>query len=154
MGWYVPIADNELMEVILSMSVPMKLNRRLFAKMVESVCGPKISRISDANTGAAVNASPLMEAFHSHLRKIEALYRKVVPTNATSGSWLNWSYYAQQSSVVQDLWSSPNADAREVFRLVLGKEGFQPEIAAYPGKRVYLFLQLFTLKLWFDQRCG
>jgi hypothetical protein len=36
---------------------------------------------------------------------------------------------------------------------VLGKDGFKPEIAAYSGRRIYLFLQLFTLKLWFDQRC-
>jgi len=153
MGWYVPIADNDLMEIIMKMSCPMKLNRRLFARMVEKVCGPRISRIPDANTGSPVNSPPLLEALHSHLGKIEALCRKITPTNATAGSWINWSHYARQSRVVQALWSSPNSDALEVFRLVLGKDGFKPEIAAYSGRRIYLFLQLFTLKLWFDQRC-
>jgi asparagine synthase (glutamine-hydrolysing) len=152
MGWYVPVADNGLMEIILSMSCPMKMNRRLFARMVEKVCGENICRIPDANTGAPVNASPFREAFHSHLGRVEAFYRKVVPSNATTGSWLNWSYYARQSRAIQSLWSSPSSDVLEIFRLVLGKDGFKSEIAAYEGRRIYLFLQLFTLKLWFDQR--
>lgn len=152
MGWYVPIAENDLMEVMLNMSPAMKLNRTLFAKMVEKVCGPAISQIEDANTGAPVNASPIRDAFNSHMRRAESLYRKLRPSNATPGSWLNWNYYAKQSRVVQSLWSAPNSDATEIFRLVLGKDGFKTDINAYDGKRIYLFLQLFTLKLWFDQR--
>jgi asparagine synthase (glutamine-hydrolysing) len=152
MGWYVPIAENDLMEIILNMSCSMKLNRRLFARMVEKVCGGTLSHIPDANTGAPVNASALREALHVHLGRVEALYRKLLPSNATGGSWLNWNFYANQSRVIQDLWSSPCPAAREVFEMVLGKDGFQPDIRAYEGRRIYLFLQLFTLKLWFDQR--
>lgn len=152
MGWYAPVADNGLMEVILRMSVAMKLNRRLFARMVQRVCGENLCRIPDANTGAPVNASPAREAVLYHLARAEALWRKIRPSNATSGSWLNWNFYAGQSRVIQELWKSPNAEAGEVFRAILGKDQYEPNIAAYPGKRIYLFLQLFTLKLWLDQR--
>lgn len=153
MGWYVPIADNGLMDVILSMSPAMKLNRTLFARMVQKVCSPEITRIADSNTGAPINASPAREAFNFHLRTLSRAWRKIRPSNATNGSWLNWNYYATHSPVIQSLWSEPNSDATDVFRQVLGN-AFSTEIAAYEGKRVYLFLQLFTLKLWFDQRAN
>lgn len=152
MGWYVPAADNGLMEVIRRMPVAMKLNRRLFKRMVQKVCGEKLCRIPDANTGAPVSASSFREAVHHQLVRGEALWRKILPSNATSGSWLNWNFYARQSQVIRELWISPNADAAEVFRMILGKDKYDSNISAYPGKRIYLFLQLFTLKLWFDQR--
>jgi hypothetical protein len=152
MGWYVPIADNDLMEVFLNMSCSMKLNRRLFGRMVEIVCGEEISRIPDANTGAPVNASMLREVFENQLLRVERLKRKLNPSNATGESWLNWNFYANQSRVVRELWSSPNPEAQEIFKLVLGEDRFHTDISAYAGRDIYLFLQLFTLKLWFDQR--
>jgi asparagine synthetase B (glutamine-hydrolysing) len=152
MGWYVPIADNDLTEIFLKMSCSMKLNRRLFARMVEIVCGEEISSIPDANTGARVNASILREAIQGQLLRVEALARKLKPSNATGESWLNWNFYANHSRVVQTLWSSPNAEAQEIFKLILGEDRFSMDIGAYRGRDIYLFLQLFTLKLWFDQR--
>jgi asparagine synthase (glutamine-hydrolysing) len=154
MGWYVPIAENALMDVLLSMSSSMKLNRRLFAQMVGKVCPPAIAAIPDANTGAPVNSSPFREAFNSHLRTVEKLYGKLRPSNATTGSWLNWTFYARQSQVIQALWSVPNPAATEIFQLVLGKDGFSENLSSYTDRRVYLFLQLFTLKIWLDQRCS
>jgi len=152
MPWYVPIADNGLGEVFQKMGCAMKLNRKLFARMVELVCGPKVCNIPDANTGAPINASPLRESVHSHLARLESLGRKIRPSNATTGSWLNWNHYATRSSLVQALWSSPNAEAEEIFTRVLGKEDFSWDISAYVGSRMPLFMQLFTLKVWLDQR--
>jgi asparagine synthase (glutamine-hydrolysing) len=152
MGWYVPIADNDLMDVIQNMSCAMKLNRSLFAKTVGKVCGDTISNIPDANTGVPVSASLFREASSAHLRRAGRLLQKLRPSNATGGSWLNWGYYARQSKMVQSLWAAPTSDALEVFRQVLGHDGFSPDLGAYDGRRLYLFLQLFTLKLWFDQR--
>jgi len=152
MPWYVPIAENDLMEVVLSMSVAMKLNRSLFVRMVEKVCGDRICRIPDANTGAPVNASPAREALAVHWRKVERLARKLWPSNATAGSWLNWTYYARHSQLVRSLWTAPNPEAEAVFRAVLGDDGYHRDIEAYEGRRIYIFMQLFTLKLWFDQR--
>lgn len=152
MAWYVPIAENALADIFLRMSCSMKLNRRLFARMVEIVCDAKISRIPDANSGAPVNASLFREALQSHLLRLGSFRRRLRPSNATAGSWLNWNFYATHSPVVRSIWSSPNPEAREIFQLVLGKDGFSPDIAAYEGKRIYLFLQLLTLKLWLDQR--
>jgi asparagine synthase (glutamine-hydrolysing) len=152
MGWYVPIADNDLMDVIQNMSSAMKLNRSLFAKTVGRICGDAISNIPDANTGVPVHASLLREASSAHLRRAGQLLEKLRPSNATGGSWLNWGYYARHSKVVQSLWASPSPDALDVFRQVLGHDGFSPDPAAYDGRRLWLFMQLFTLKLWFDQR--
>ena len=152
MGWYVPIADNGLMDVIQNMSCAMKLNRSLFAKTVGKVCGDTISNIPDANTGVPVSASLFREASSAHLRRAGRLLQKLRPSNATGGSWLNWGYYARQSKMVQSLWAAPTSDALEVFRQVLGHDGFSPDLGAYDGRRLYLFLQLLTLKLWFDQR--
>jgi asparagine synthase (glutamine-hydrolysing) len=152
MGWYVPIADNDLMDVIQNMSCAMKLNRSLFAKTVGRICGDAISNIPDANTGVPVHASLLREASSAHLRRAGQLLEKLRPSNATGGSWLNWGYYARHSKVVQSLWASPSPDALDVFRQVLGHDGFSPDPAAYDGRRLWLFMQLFTLKLWFDQR--
>jgi asparagine synthase (glutamine-hydrolysing) len=152
MGWYVPIAENDLMDVIQNMSCAMKLNRCLFAKTVGKICGDAISHIPDANTGVPVNASALREACSAHLHRAGRILQKLKPSNATNGAWLNWGYYARQSKVIQALWLSPNPDALEVFRQVLGKDAFSTELAAYEGHRLSLFLQLFTLKLWFDQR--
>lgn len=151
MGWYVPIADNGLMEVFLNMSCSMKLNRRLFGKVVKRVCENGISEIPDANTGVPISASPFREALHSHLRRAGDLWSKL-NAKATSGSWPDWGSYVRRSRVIQSLWSNPSSGAKEVFELVLGKEGFKSEVGAYRGKLLGVFLQLFTLKLWFDQR--
>jgi len=152
MGWYVPIGDNGMMDVYLKMSCNMRLDRKLFGRMVQRVCGERVSGIEDANTGVPVSASLWREALSSHWRKVGRLMKKIRPTQATSGSWLNWSYYASHSPKVRALWERPNPDAFEVFREILGKDRFSMDISAYRGSEVYIFLQLFTLKLWFDSR--
>lgn len=151
MGWYVPIADNALMNVYQKMSLDMRLNDSLFVEMVKRVCTPAVRSIPNANTGATVDASLFREAFNSHARRARGALQKLKRTNATTGSWLNWGYYVNNSATIRELWQTPNKEAREIFKRVLGNQ-YSDDISAYRGKSLYLFLQLFTLKLWFDQR--
>jgi asparagine synthase (glutamine-hydrolysing) len=152
MGWYVPVAENDLMTTRLKMSSAMKLNRRLFASAVERVCGPAVSRIPDANTGTRVNAPLALEAVCHHARRAGRLLRKLRPAAATNGSWLNWSYYVAHSAKLQALWNTPNPVADDIFEQVLGRENYQKDIRSWSGHQLWLFLQLFTVKLWLDQR--
>lgn len=151
MGWYAPIADNGLMDVYQKMSLDMRLNDKLFVEMVKRVCPPAVLSIKNANTGAPVAASLMREAFNCHARRVRAAVQKLKRTNATTGSWLNWNYYVNNSAKVRELWSVPNKEARDVFKRILGNQ-FSEDISSYSGKSLYIFLQLFTLKLWFDQR--
>jgi asparagine synthase (glutamine-hydrolysing) len=154
MGWFAPIAENDLMATRLKMTSAMKLNRRLFARAAEVVCDPAVFGVADANTGAPINSSLFREAVSSHLHRAESFVRKFKPSLATNGSWLNWDFYVNHSEKVRSLWHTPNRDADEVFRQVLGEDGFHNNIRAYGGRQLGVFLQLFTLKLWFDQRAS
>ena len=62
--------------------------------------------------------------------------KKLRPTQSTSGSWLNWGYYASHSPKVKALWERPNPDAFEVFKAVLGKDRFSMDISTYRGADV------------------
>lgn len=152
MGWFVPIAENDLMATRLKMTSAMKLNRKVFARTAEAVCDPRVFGVPDANTGAPINASLLQDAVGSHLRRAKTVIRKLNPSLATNGSWLNWNFYVNHNEKIRSLWQTPNRDADEVFRQVLGGNGFHKDIRAYRGRQLGIFLQLFTLKLWFDQR--
>jgi hypothetical protein len=50
------------------------------------------------------------------------------------------------------MWLSPNPEANAIFSEILGQDAFSTDIRAYTGRRFGIFLQLFTLKLWLDQR--
>ncbi|MBP7975573.1 MAG: hypothetical protein KA122_01960 [Verrucomicrobia bacterium] len=152
MGWYPPVAENELMQVHLAMDTAMKLNRTLFGRMMRKICPSGILQVPDANTGVPVTASLLREVFSCHLDRLGRFARKVIPTHSTMGSWLNWNSYILQSRKIQELWSEPNPVAMDVFVSVLGKNRFHRNVGDYRGREVWVFLQLFTLKLWFDQR--
>jgi asparagine synthase (glutamine-hydrolysing) len=153
MGWYLPIAENDLMDIYLRMPLSMKLNRALFVPMVKQVCGERLSRIPDANTGAEVGAPWLKEAVHCHLRTMKKAVAKIRRTMATVESWPNWSYYVRNSPRIRELWERPNPIAADIFHQVLGPR-YSRRISHYGGRELYLFLQLFTLKLWLDQRCS
>jgi asparagine synthase (glutamine-hydrolysing) len=151
MGWCPPIGENDLMDVHLKMSGAMRLNRDLFVQMVKKVCGPEVCAISDANTGAPVNASAMRETFSNQWCKVEGLLRRLKGSKTTSGSWPNWKVYANQSPTIRQLWSRPNPQADDLFTRVLGNR-YKKQIGEYED--VYQFLQLFTLKVWLDQRDG
>lgn len=152
MGWYIPIAENDLLDVQLKLTSAMKLNRLVFAGVVKKVCGPAVTGINDANTGQPVNASWVREAISIHTRRVRRRLRQQRGSIATDGSWLNWSAYLNQSQKVRALWTLPNPQADDLFIQILGKDGYSKEIGDYAGKRRAIFMQLFTLKLWLDQR--
>lgn len=152
MGWYPPIAENDLLDAHLKMSSAMKLNRELFALTVKRICGPGITRIPDANTGLPLDGSTARVAIRSHGRRLKSLARRLMHSPSTHDSWLNWRYYVDHSQAFQSLWTAPHRDADEIFTQVLGKEGFSRETRDYRGTRLWILIQLFTLKLWLDQR--
>ena len=152
MGWFVPVGDNQLLDVYLRMPLRLKLNRALFTRMAMRVCGEAITRIPDANTGAPMNASPLERAVRSGAMAVRNRMGRLKRSMATQGSWPNWHYYLQHSERLRGLWLRPNPEAWEFFRAVLGKDRFTLDLRAYGGNKLNLFLRLFTLRLWFDQR--
>lgn len=152
--WDAVIAENSLMSVYLKISPAMRLNRRLWAKAVQAICDARVVRIPDANTGAPVNAGLAREAVSSHLCRLGSRLQKLKASRATTGSWLNWGYYMAHSEKVRSLWEPRNRDAENVFREVLGGDGFSRDLETYQGGRLSLLLRLLTLKLWFDQRAG
>jgi len=151
MGWYPPVGENALMDVHLKMSCAMRLNRDLFLRTVRRVCGAAVCAIPDANTAAPLNASVFREAVSSQWCRGEGLLRRLKGSKATSGSWPNWKVYANQSPTIRELWARPNADAHDLFTRILG-DRYKKQISDYED--VYQFLQLFTLKVWLDQRNG
>ncbi len=151
MGWSVPIADNRLLDVYCKIPAALKLNRTLFISAAEKVCGPRVSAIPDANTGGQMAASFVKEAILHHVNNGRKVLRRLKRAVNNDGSWPEWRRYLHASPGIRSLWNRPNAKATGVFRQILG-DRFKAGLEEYQGKDVYLFLQLFTLKLWFDQR--
>lgn len=152
MGWYVPIAENDLLDVFLRMSSSMKLNRRLFLRMVEQACPSAMTRISDANTGAPVQAGRVQSAVSAQATHLKSVLRGLLGSPTTNGSWPDWRFYVNHSPIIQSLWEAPNAEADELFTGILGREGCRREIGSYRGGQLWVFMQMLTLKLWLDQR--
>ncbi len=153
MPWYLPIADNDVIDVYLKIPSRYKLNASVFRKMVALLCDRDICRIPDSNTGAPVGASGPRYTFHRYLSALRnRITEKVVPRMATRGSWPNWEYYIRHSQVIQSLWTRRNDVARDLFVRVLGSDPFKQPLHAYRGRQVEFFLRLFTQKLWLDQR--
>ena len=152
LGWFVPVAENDLLDLYLKMSSTLKLNRSLFRRMAQLICGQRMSAIQDANTGARLDASQLGHAMHYYLKGIKRRFVQRKEAIATDGSWPNWPYYVTHSHKIKSLWHRPNGVASELFEQVLGKDRFFTKIGAYQGRNIWLFTQLLTLKLWLDQR--
>jgi asparagine synthase (glutamine-hydrolysing) len=152
LGWYLPTIDNDIIDVYLKIPPKYKLNTSLYSKMVERQCGEKIARIRNINTGARVNASPISLIFHGFWRKLQRLLRERRKSIATDESWPNWQYYVPHSNKIGPLWLKKSQIADDVFRQIMGKDGYEISIEKYAGEpQNKLFLRLLTLKLWLDQ---
>ncbi|HOP99024.1 MAG TPA: hypothetical protein PLH97_05985 [Verrucomicrobiota bacterium] len=149
--WYVPVVDNDVLDVYLDTPPDVKFNAALFSEMVQIVCGPEISRIPDSNTGARVNASGPELLLHVYARALRNRFeRKVTPRLATSGSWPNWEYYVHHSPVLRQLWTRNSTAAPDLLRSVAGFDPFARPIESYTGRDTELFVRLLTLKIWFE----
>jgi asparagine synthase (glutamine-hydrolysing) len=153
MPWYVPIVDNDILEVYLKTPARFKLNGSLFKKMLTLLGPPALCRVPDSNTGAPVNASWPRQAVHRYCSALQNRFANTLrPRMATAGSWPNWRHYFRHSRVMDSLWSRPNAVARELFITIIGKNNYHPDLRDYLDADPLLFLRLLTLKIWLDQR--
>ena len=155
MPWFLPIADNEIIDVYLRIPSRDKLNASLFKKMVSILCDERVLRVPDSNTGAPVNASEARYSFHRYFSALSnRIHDKVFPGLATRGSWPNWTFYLRHSGVIQSLWRRKNGIAQDVFGDILGVDLFKKPVSEYHGREVEFFLRLLTQKLWLDQRAA
>lgn len=153
MGWYLPIVDNDIIDIYLMIPPKFKLNTSMYSKMVELQCGEKISKITNINTGARVNASRMSQIFHGYKSILKSKIKKQKKSIATNESWPNWPYYIHHSKKIESLWMRKNETARDIFKQILGKDPYEKTIQEYKSDiDLKLFLRLLTLKLWFDQR--
>jgi asparagine synthase (glutamine-hydrolysing) len=155
MPWYVPVVDNDLIDVYLKLPPRFKLNASVFRKMLNSLCPEEVLRIPDSNTGAAINASWPAYTLHRYASSVRSrVEEKVLAQMATSGSWPNWRHYLRHSSLSASLWNRPNETARDIFTTILGKDPFEKSVSDYADGEIVLFQRLFTQKLWLDQRAS
>lgn len=153
-GWSLPVADREVLDVYCRIPFHYKLNRSLFLKTAQALTGDRLAGIPDANIGARLGASRTERWLAANWQRLRRKFWRSRPSIATEESWPNWHYYVPRSRKLAELWQRPNPDAFDFFRRVIGPENVSPDVRDYSGDRLFLFVSLLTLKLWFDQRGG
>lgn len=151
-GWFLPMADQEIVDVYQRIPYTQKLNRSIFLKMVRILCDPAISAIADANTGAKPGAGILWEVLSEQRLRITRKLRRFRPSIGTDGSWPDWWYYVGKSKKLAELWERPNPAAMDLLRRIVGSQNVRPTVADYLGHDVFLLVSLLTIKLWMDRR--
>jgi asparagine synthase (glutamine-hydrolysing) len=149
---YLPVADRAVLETYCKIPYEFKLNRSLFKKTVQRICGATVTSIPDANTGAPANATLLREAVSMTTRRVRRKLHKLKPSIANDTSWPDWSYYVANSTKLKGMWEEPVPAATEVFRRVLRPEDLRSSPADYKGRDIFLFVQMLSLKIWLKQR--
>jgi asparagine synthase (glutamine-hydrolysing) len=151
-GWPLPVADREILELYCRIPYQYKLNRSLFLKTVRILCQGPLARVPDANTGARLGASRPEAWLAANLQRARRKLRRARPSIATEESWPNWDYYVAHSRKLAELWQRPNPAAFEFFRRAIGPGNVSSDVRAYQGDRLFLFVSLLTVKLWFEHR--
>lgn len=149
---YLPVADRALIETYCKIPYQIKLNRSVFKKAVEIVCGPKVTVILDANTGAPANAGMLRESLSAAKMRAQRKIEKLKPSIACQTSWPDWGYYVANSEKLKSMWQEPCAVAEDFFKRKLPAEDLRATPGEYSGRDTFLFVQLLSLKIWFSQR--
>lgn len=152
-GWYLPVADREVMEVYRRIPWSYKLNRSVYSKAVHHLCRGPLAKVPDANTGARPGAPLIVEALTSNWARLQRKMRRR-STIATDGSWPDWHYYVRESRLLAELWQRPNARATDLFRRILQPADIRPTPGDYVGKDTFFFVTLLTIKLWCDEWHG
>jgi hypothetical protein len=147
MEFFLPIVDNDILDVYHKIPPNYKLNLSVFSKMVENICGDKISRIININNGSRVNAPFLNIFFNRYKKKVFDRFRKKNKL-ATNESWPNWQYYVRHSSTIKRLWEKKNPVSDQILNSILNV----PHWKNYQQTDVRLFLRMLTLKIWLDQQ--
>jgi asparagine synthase (glutamine-hydrolysing) len=151
--WFLPICDNDILDVYLRTPSRFKLNSSIFRKMLTHVCAPEVLRIVDNNTGAGVNAGLLTRTVRRYQTALtNRLEKSMKPRIALRGSWPNWEFYVHHSPVVHTSWSRPSDFATAVLSQVVGENLLARPIQSFRGRSVEFFTRVWTLKLWLEQR--
>ena len=149
---FLPVADRAVLETYCKIPYQFKLNRSLFKKTVQRICGETVTNIPDANTGAPANATLLREAMSITSRRVSRKLHKLKPGIANDTSWPDWSYYVANSAKLKTMWEESVPAASDAFRRVLPPEDMRSSPADYKGRDIFLFVQMLSLKLWLKQR--
>lgn len=152
LGWSLPIVDNDIVDTYLKVPPSFKMNVSFYSKMASLACGKEISRITNSNTGAPVNASAASQLFHRYQIAAKRRVQRWKGTIATAESWPNWPFYIANSCKIEQLWMEGNGNARDLFREILGSDPYSKKIQEYRGRDLKLFRRLLTLKTWIDRR--
>jgi hypothetical protein len=154
MQWYLPIVDNDVINVYLKIPPKMKLNVSMYSKMVKKQCGKVISKIPNSNTGAKVDAIFLKLLAHEYKRIISNRTRKMLfKSIKTEGSWPDWHFYMNNSKKIESLWmEKKNSLTDEVLGAIIGSNYYKTISDDYSKIGEKLFYRLLTLKLWLSQR--
>jgi asparagine synthase (glutamine-hydrolysing) len=153
-GWYLPMADRDILEVYRKIPWRYKLNRSVYSKAVRKLCGGPLARIPDANTGVRPGASALAETLSNNWIRLRRKLQHHKQSIGTDGSWPDWQYYVCHSATLRALWKRPNSQATDIFRSVLGADAVRPDTADYLNGEVFLLVPMLSLKLWLEQWHG
>lgn len=153
MPWYLPVVDNDVVDVYLKIPPKYKLNVSMYSKMVKRQCGKAFSKIPNSNTGAEVGANSLSLIVHEYKRIISDRTRKMFSRSiGTDGSWPDWGFYMRRSDNVRALWlenKGPIVD--EMFEALIGRTSYRNICEDYTNASEKYFFRLLTLKLWLGQ---
>lgn len=153
--WYLPIADNGLLDIYLRTPSRWKLNTSIFRKMLTHLCSRQVLEIPDNNTGSRVTAGMLTRAYHRYRTALQNRVEKRLKARiAERGSWPNWEFYVHHSAAVARTWGCSRETSRGVLAEVLGEDPFARTITSFRGREVELFSRIWTIDLWLGQRCS
>ena len=153
--WFVPMADNAILDVYLKIPSRLKLNSSLFRRMVQIVCDKKLAALPDSNTGAPIQSSAISFCCHRYVSALRnRLNRRFHRGLATRGSWPNWRFLIGNSPQMRELWLRPNDYAVDISMRLFGHNPFASFPISPSDGDIEHSLRLFTLKLWLDQRAG
>lgn len=150
-GWYLPVADRDLLNVYRKLPWHAKLNRAVYSLATVRLCTGPLAKVPDANTGVPPGSPLFREALSNNLLRLQRKLHGHRRTIATDGSWPDWTYYVRNSARLRALWRAPQSRAEEVFRKLVPASDVRPDPSDYQNGEIFLFVPLLTLKLWFQQ---
>ncbi len=153
--FHLPVVDNAIVDVYLRLPPRFKLNVSVYARMVEIVCGPKVSAITNINTGTRVNAPYFHVLIQRNLTAIRRFAGRARKTIVSDESWPNWHHYISSSPKIAEMWFQPSEAAIATLGPIVGEGRLteSPDDYVRSG-RIKLFLRLLTAKLWIELQCA
>lgn len=150
-GWSPPFLDRDVIGVYCRVPYHYKLSRSLFRKTVVAAA-PELRGIPDANTAAAADASEAWRWVRSTQLRLERKWQRLRGSGVSHESWPDWRHYLRHSPQLDAMWKRPNADAQDLFRLVLGESAVPDDAGELKREQPLLFISLLSLKIWLDIR--